>query len=150
MSLQRFLEYAEAFEHAYASGQWQELASYFTDDAVYEIRMDDQAPVEYRGREAVLDYLASVTEGFDKRFASRKLLPFEAPREAEDGVWLYGAAVYTMADGARCHLVMEEQAIFSGERIARLVDYVTPGAVAEVQVIRQRYPEAFAGAPVPA
>lgn len=143
MSLSRFSAYAEAFERAYAADAWADLGPYFTDDAAYEIRMDGVSVATYRGRDAVLGYLARVTRAFDKRFASRRLVPFEPPCEGTDGVRLHGVALYTMPDGGCCHLVMEEHARFQGDRIAQLTDNIFPGGVAELQAIRARYPETF-------
>jgi ketosteroid isomerase-like protein len=143
MSLERFAVYADAFERAYATGDWDALAPYFTEDAVYEIRMDGSTAGHYRGREAVFACLAWVTSHFDKRFASRRLVPLEPPQELGGRVRLHGTGVYTLPDGACCHLVMEEHAEFEGGRISRLTDNIFPGGIAEVDAIRRRYPGTF-------
>jgi ketosteroid isomerase-like protein len=148
MSMTTFLEYAEAFEQAYATNDWSRLQRYFAEDAVYEIRVDADPPALFHGRDAVLAYFAWVTEHFDKRFAYRRLVPLDPPREIDGSVWLHGVGIYTMPDGARCHLVMEEEAVFAGERISRLVDYITPGGAAEVRAFRRRYPDTFPDEPI--
>lgn len=143
MSLTRFADYAGAFEQAYAADDWAVLTPYFTEDAVYEVRLDGIEAAVYRGRPAVLEYLARITRVFDKRFASRRLVPFEPPSEKDGAVWLHGAALYTMPDGACCHLVMTEQVEFRGEGIVRLTDDIAPAGVAEVAAFQRRYPEVF-------
>lgn len=144
MVLERFADYAQAFEQAYATGDWVSLSPYFTEDAVYEIRMDGALAGEFRGRDAVLACLAWVTDHFDKCFASRRLVPLQPPTESQGRVRLHGVGLYRMPDGVCCHLVMEEHAQFRGERISRMVDNIFPGGVAEVAAVREQYPTAFA------
>jgi hypothetical protein len=146
--LKRFLEYATAFERAYASRDFSCLEGFFSEDVRYEIHSFGEPVRRHEGRDAVLRYLAYVTEHFDRRFASRKLVHVDGPhvREREREVETHGVAVYRLASGECCHLPMTETAHFRGELIERLVDRLSPGASHEMRIFVSGHPELFPSA----
>jgi hypothetical protein len=146
--LERFLEYAAAFERAYASRDFSVLEPFFSEDTRYEIHAPGEPVRRHEGREAVLRYLAFVTEHFDRRFAERRLLHVDGPhvRESEGEIETHGIALYRLASGDCCHLPMTETAHFRGELIDRLVDRLSPGAWYEMQLFVTRHPELFSPA----
>ena len=140
--VKRFLEYAGDFERAYQSRCFSILQKHFTEDVIYEIHGPGIATQRYEGRDAVLAHLEWTTDVFDLRFAERQLLRVAGPAERRDGaIELFGVAVYTLGSGERCHLPMSEAAHFEGERIAKLVDSLSPGGVLEVRLIAEKHPE---------
>ena len=141
--LERFIQYAATFEDAYEGRDFAILEPYFTEDVQYEIRGYDHEPLRHDGRDAVLGYLDWITERFDKRFARRQVLRVEGPSASENRVEVHGVAVYTLDTSERCHLSMSEVAYFRGDRIERLVDTLSPGAVHEMRLIVEKYPERF-------
>ena len=143
MSVKRFLEYAGAFERAYASDDWSLIAEFFSEEATYRVVGPDRLAPQLSGRPAVLDYFRWITTTFDKRCEERKLVPIEAPVEKDGRVVLHGAAVYRMKDGERCHVILTETAWFEGDQIRQLVDELTPGTVHELQLWLDRYPDVF-------
>jgi len=118
----RFVQYAAAFEEAYKSNDWSLLEPYFTEDAVYEVRLPAPLGGRFEGRDAILAYFPQVLDGFDRRFASREVSLVEGPREENDSVWLRGGARYTAPGLPDLYFELEETAAFSGERIRRLED----------------------------
>ena len=119
----RFARYAAAFEEAYESNDWSLLEPFFTEDAVYETG-DIPAPLGARseGRDAILAYFDRVLNGFDRRFATRKIALVEGPREDGDTVWIRGSVVYTAPGVPDLRFELEEITTFRGDRICHLED----------------------------
>jgi hypothetical protein len=76
--LLQYLNFALTFESAVASGNWQRLAPYFTDDAVSEI---EASALGHRvtGRDAVLAAFKRACTNFDLRFDAREPLWLACP-----------------------------------------------------------------------
>ena len=124
--IERFGEYAAAFEVAYASDDWSGVEPFFTEDAVYEAGIEGLLGGRIEGRDEILRYFRRVLEKFDRRFASRELKMLDGPREEGSSVWIRGAAIYR-ADGVpELVLELEETAEFEGDRIRQLRDTYTP------------------------
>jgi hypothetical protein len=71
-NLTRFLAYAGAFEKTYEDDDWQRLAPYFADDAVYEVKglgLD----CRLQGAAAIFAGIRKSLDNFDRTFASRKI-----------------------------------------------------------------------------
>jgi hypothetical protein len=125
-ALQRFVAYAGAFEKAYADDDWSVVEPFFTEDAVYDAGLPGLLGGRIEGRDAILAYFRRVLDGFDRRFASRRVEVVELPREEGDAVRVRGRAIYT-ADGAPdLAFELEEIARFSGDRIRHLEDVYEP------------------------
>jgi hypothetical protein len=68
MSIQRFAEYAAAFERAFASDDWSVVEPFFTVDAEYEVGLPALTSEPcLRGRKAVLDYFKTPSTGASRR-----------------------------------------------------------------------------------
>jgi hypothetical protein len=145
--LKRYLEYAAAFERAYASRDFASLEPFFSESACYEIHAPGEPVRRHTGRAAVLDYLAWLTEHFDRRFEERRLLHVDGPRvrekQGEVEVETHGIAIYRLPSGEFCHLPMTETAHLRDGRIERLVDRLSAGASHEMRCFVERHPELF-------
>lgn len=126
MSIPRFAAYAAAFEKAYETDDWSEVAACFADDAVYEVPLDPPLGGRFQGRDAILAYFKRVLDGFDRRFETRQLELLEGPTQTGNQVWLRGRARYSAAGVPELVLELEEIATFAGERIVRLEDRYDP------------------------
>jgi hypothetical protein len=134
----RFAAYAAAFEKSFESDDWSLLAPFFTEDAVYEVKMGPPIGGRFEGRAAILAYFKNVLDRFDRRFASRELALLEGPKEIGDAVWIRGGATYRAAGVPEFTLELEETVTFDGNRICRLEDRYEPA----VQQAVARYLEA--------
>jgi ketosteroid isomerase-like protein len=121
-SIPHFARYAAAFEQAYASDDWSQVAPFFTEDAVYEAQLPAPLGGRFEGRDAILAYFRFVLDGFDRRFASREVELVEGPREQGDSVWLRGRARYTAPGLPDLAFELEETAWFADGRIRHLED----------------------------
>ncbi len=126
--IDRFSEYAAAFEDVYKSDDWSVLEPYFTEDAVYEILGGPPFAGRYEGRDAILGYLKLSVNGFDRRFDTRELDLLEGPLERDGGVWMRWRVTYRVAGAPDLVLPGEETAWFEGDRIRRLEDRFGPEA----------------------
>jgi hypothetical protein len=122
-SIPRFARYAEAFEKSYASDDWSHVEPFFTEDARYDALLPEPLGGRFEGRAAILAYFKRVLDGFDRRFASRKVSLVEGPREEGDTVWIRGQAAYTAPGVPDLAFELEETAWFADDgRIRRLED----------------------------
>lgn len=128
-SIPHFVEYAAAFEKAYASGDWSLVAPFFHEDAVYDVGLPELVAEPLTGRDAILAGFERITAGFDRRFASRAVVLLEGPREEDGAVWLRGRADYTSPKAPPLSFELEETARFDGDRIRRLEDRYAPATV---------------------
>ena len=129
----RFVAYAAAFEKAYESDDWSEVATFFAEDAVYEIGTPLLGAERCEGREAILAWFPDVLDRFDRRFGSRELVLLEGPVEDGDEVWIRGKAIYRTEGIPDLELVLKEILRFDGEQIVHLEDQYSPEMVAEVE-----------------
>lgn len=122
-SIPRFARYAEAFEKSYASDDWSHVEPFFTEDARYDALLPGALGGRFEGRDAILAYFRRVLDGFDRRFASRRVSLVEGPREEGDSVWIRGRAAYTAPGLPDLVFELEETAWFADDgRIRQLED----------------------------
>ncbi len=126
MSLvQRFGEYAAAFEKAFETEDWSLIEPYFTEDAVYETLADPPFGGRQEGRRTVVDFLKRSVDGFDRKFGSRELETLEGPEERDGAVWLRWRATYRTEGLPDLAMDGEETAFYEGDLISRLEDRFT-------------------------
>lgn len=137
--VERFNEYAEAFEQAYASDDWSILEQYFTADAVYDFVADPPLGGRHEGRATILQDLQTAVNGFDRRFDSRRLEVLEGPLEKDGEVWLRWAAIFSLDGFPDCRMEGEERAVYEGGRISLLEDRVAPDVCKAVAAYMQAH-----------
>jgi len=115
--IQRFLDYAAAFEQTFVDDDWTRLEQYFTADAVYLPGDGSKAD----GRGAVLDTLRASVNGLDRRFASRTP-SFDPPTADGNVVTLRWRVLFTAPGVPDLEVRGREYATFDGDAIARLED----------------------------
>ena len=123
--VERFLEYAQAFEDAYDSDDWSLLEPYFTEDAVYDFIAGPPLGARHESRATILSDFQTVVNDFDRRFTSRRVDLIEGPIEKDGEVWMRWLATYTLDGAPDCRLEGEERAVFEGDRISLLEDRVS-------------------------
>ncbi len=130
----RFLEYATDFEKTYEDDDWSRLEVYFTEDAVYAVTGEAPLGGEWAGREAVLEHLNEIVNELDRRFEMRDVEIVGAPKVSEDSIEFDWRGTYKNAGDPDLVFGGREKAIFSGDRIIRLVDTMEEGADQNIQV----------------
>ena len=120
--IDRYKEYAAAFEDVVKSDDWTLLESFFTEDAVYELVGAEFFEGRHEGREAIFAALKASLDSFDRRFETRELEILEGPALKEGAVWMRWRASYRSPGVPELVIDGQELASFEGDRIARLVD----------------------------
>ena len=123
--IERFGQYAAAFEECFADNDWSRLEPFFTEDAVYETFADPPFGGRIEGRDAIFSQLKASLDTFDRRFESRDLEILEGPNEQDGAVWIRWRAVYRAGAAPTLVIEGEETASFEGDRISRLEDRFT-------------------------
>lgn len=85
---QSFIQYALAFEQAFATDQWQLLTPFFADDAMHLVEDGGPFAGEERGAAAIVEGLRSVVNAVDRRFDVRIPAIIEGPMLSPDGIWM--------------------------------------------------------------
>ena len=127
--VERFNEYAEAFEQTYGDDDWSRIAAYFTDDAIY--RSYYGADLEVTGRDGVLEQFRADVGAFDRKFDSRRLEFEDGPREEDGRVLSRWKVTYSKAGLPDLVLSGTELAVFDGDRIALLEGAYAPETFGE-------------------
>jgi len=116
----RFREYAQAFEDAYADDDWSRLEAYFTEDAVYDGGEGPDAVV--RGRGPLLERLKGGVDAFDRRFDTRQLRIVDEPQEQSGRVRVKLELECAKSGLPAFTISCTETAEFEGDRIVLLCD----------------------------
>ena len=124
--LQRFTEYAGAFEETLLDDDWARLEQYFSPDAVY-LPGDGNKAV---GRKSVLQTLRDSVNSLDRKFDSREFV--EEPRLSEAGatVTLAFAVKYAKHGVPDLTISGTETATFVDGTIERMEDVLDESAAA--------------------
>ena len=119
-NLERFAEYAKAFEKTLLDDHWVRLEQYFSPDAVY-LPGDGNEAV---GRESVLQNLRDSVNSLDRKFDSREFLKEPRLTEAGDTVTFAFAVKYTKHGLPDLMVSGTETATFADGAIVRLEDFL--------------------------
>lgn len=122
--LDRYLEYARAFEEVMADDDWTRLEPYFTEDSVH--REGESADSDAKGRSQTLASLKASVDGFDRKMDSRALRFTEPPREEGDRIVSKLEARYGKSGAPDVVLIVTETAVFRGDQICLLQDVLDP------------------------
>ncbi|MDX2165542.1 MAG: ester cyclase [Deltaproteobacteria bacterium] len=122
--VERFAQYALAFEHAFASDDWSVLPSHFTADATYETYGAPPLAGRAAGRAAVVERLRGLVDGIDRRFDRRAPAIVDGPRERDGGVWMRFALTLERDGLSPLTIHGDHTVLFDGPHIARIEEYV--------------------------
>jgi len=120
--IERFQQYADAFEETYVDDDWSRIEPFFTADSSYQF--GDQRAT---GRAATLEMLRNSVNGVDRKMDSRTGA-FEAPTSDGDTVHMNWKVTYTKAGCPDLIISGHETAVFEGDRIKHLRDELASGA----------------------
>lgn len=119
--LERFLEYAAAFEQTYVDDDWTRLEPFFAEDAVYIVAGLPMS-CEIHGRDRILAGIRRSLEGFDRRMDSREIIGTAPPTETGNRVTLSGKVRYRRGAAPPVELHATIVAELDGDRIRRMQD----------------------------
>ncbi len=129
-NLALFNAYSEAFEVAYESMQWQEVETFFAEDAVYEIVAKPPLAAKFIGRDSVMDEFIRVLDEFDYRFDTRLPVLVEESKEVDDSVTNTFILTYTREGLPDVVMHGSETATYKDGKIIRLENSFTDDTAA--------------------
>ncbi len=133
--LERFAEYAEAFEETFIDDNWQRLEQYFTDDVIY-LPGDG---TEACGRDNVLQVLRHSLNSLDRRFDSR--IPGETPPPTEERgvVTLVWKLTFTKQGTPDLTISGREYLTYHGNAIQKMEDVFDDGILDAIRQWMGKY-----------
>jgi len=128
-TLQSFMQYAGEFERTLADDDWSRLRRFFNDDAVYEVK----APFGCRlvGPDAIFGGIKKSLNGFDRKFAGRKIDVTSGPEVAGDELRAGWEVTYSNDGQPPFVLRGRSEARYRDGKIAYLADSYEPNVAAD-------------------
>ena len=125
--LERFFDYARAFEMAYIADSWTGLEAFFAEDACHVV--EDGGPLALcdRGRAAVVEGLRQSALALDRRFDVRIPEVIDGPCARADGIWMRFALTFRRAGLPELRLEGEHLVRYEDGRIVALEERLAPG-----------------------
>lgn len=120
----RFLAYAGAFDRAVETGDWSEVRSHFTEDAVFESLANPPLDGVAQGREAIIERFATTVAMFDNRFETRGMEFLEGPEERHGAITARFEARYGTEGAPDLVFSGSTRAEFEGDRMKLLRDTI--------------------------
>jgi hypothetical protein len=125
--LERFFDYARAFEMAYIADLWTGLEAFFADDARHVVEDGGPLALDDRGRAAVVEGLRQSALGLDRRFDVRIPEIIDGPSVRPDGVWMRFGLTFRRAGLPELRFEGEHLARYADGRIVALEERLAPG-----------------------
>ncbi len=122
--VQRFIEFAAAFEKSFVDDDWSRLEDFLTEDAVYEVTGGPPLGGRWEGRNAVLAQLKASCDGLDRRFDERKTELLGAPVAEGDSVTFAWRGTYVLAGKPDLVFGGTERVEFERDRIRFFTDLI--------------------------
>ena len=119
-NIERFIDYAMAFEQVLATDDWNSLERFFTEDAVHHAKGGGPLAVLSMGRDDVIVGLHRSVAHLDRRFDRRLPEVLTGPEERDGAVWITWRL--TLERAGLPSLVVEgsHATSFRGDRICRI------------------------------
>jgi predicted ester cyclase len=124
-AVERFAQYAMAFEQAFVSDDWAPVAEHFTEDVVYETFGDGPLVGRAEGRTAVIERLTRGVDGLDRRFDERVPEILDGPRERDGGAWMRFAVTFRRAGLPDLRITGDHTTYFHADRICRIEESIS-------------------------
>jgi hypothetical protein len=137
--IDRYREYAEAFETTYDDDDWSRLERYFAKDVTF--RSFYTADIKVVGRQAVIEQLRADVEAFDRKFDERHLEFVGEPRQAASRVAMQWKMIYAKSGAPDLVLFGTEAATFAGDLIVLLEGAYAPDSFGEFGAWLGKYGE---------
>jgi len=137
--LDRFMEYAAAFEETFKDDNWERLEQYFTSDATYAPGDGTTA----KGRTAVFKALNDSISALDRRFDSRSFGDTPPPTVEGNVVTMLWSLVLEKQGCPNLTISGCEYATFSGDAIQKLEDVFDESAVETLTAWMQEHGESL-------
>ena len=137
--VKRFIEYAAAFEQAFADDDWARLEPYFATDAIYAVTGGAPLGGRWEGRKQVLERLRESVNELDRKFDERRVEPVGTPKIGANSFEMSWRGTYRKAGCPDLVFEGTERATFEEDRILLLEDTIEDGADGRIRDYLARY-----------
>lgn len=136
-SLKVYALYYWAFEDAYDNDIWDDVITYFTDDAIYESPMVG----EVKGKENIMSIFQASLNRFDRKFSVKRTIE-EIKEEKiveENYLKIPGIVTYGNEDCPDLIVTMTEEVWFKNGLIEKIVDDIPFSERIKIQAYMEKY-----------
>lgn len=121
-----FQSYANAFEHAYDTDDWNVVEDHFADDICFLVLARPVTTIRIEGKESVLSFFKTNLDAVDRRFPTKRQRQNISKLEVNGNyIELNSSAIYTTPDGTKIELTYEEVALINDQgKIKELVSVI--------------------------
>lgn len=136
-SLKVYALYYWAFEDAYDNDIWDDVITYFTDDAIYESPMVG----EVKGKENIMSIFQASLNRFDRKFSVKRTIE-EIKEEKiveENYLKIPGIVTYGNEDCPDLIVTMTEEVWFKNGLIEKIVDDIPLSERIKIQAYMEKY-----------
>ena len=126
VSIERFAEYAIAFEEVFRDDGWQRLEPFFAADAEHVVEGGGPLAHHSIGRAAVIDDLRQSVHALDRRFDRRLPEIVAGPEERDGAVWIAWRLTFQRDGLPDLRIEGDHRTVYRGDAIARIEETIAP------------------------
>jgi hypothetical protein len=135
----RFVEYALAFEEVLASDDWASLARFFAPNAEHVVVGGGAQERHAVGRDHVLSQLRRGVDLLDRRFDRRIPAVLSGPAQQGGAVRMRWRLILEKAGLPDCVLEGDHAAFYDGDAIVRIEEWISPAMTAALEAYLERH-----------
>ena len=125
-SIERFAEYAIAFEEVFRDDAWHRLEPFFTADAEHVVEGGGPLALHSKGRAAVIADLRQSVDALDRRFDRRLPEIVAGPEERDGAVWMAWRLTFQRDGLPDLRIEGDHRAFYRGDAITRIEETIAP------------------------
>lgn len=125
-SIERFAQYAIAFEEVFRDDDWHRLEAFFTADAEHVVEGGGPLALHSQGRAAVIDDLRQSVDALDRRFDRRLPEIVAGPEERDGAVWMAWRLTFQRDGLPDLRIEGDHRTVYRGDAIARIEETIAP------------------------
>src|SRR5262245_18929769 len=137
--LERFFDYARAFELAYVADAWSGLERFFSEEARHVAEDAGPAGCRDQGRVAEVEGLRRGALAIDRRFDVRIPEVIDGPSCRADGIWMRFGMTLRRVGLPDLRIEGEHLATYEDGRIAFLHERLAPGVSESLEAYLEKY-----------
>lgn len=124
-----FQSYANAFEQAYDTDEWDAVADHFSDDICFQVLARPVTTIRTEGKENVISFFKTNLDAIDRRFPTKRQRQNISKLEVNGNyIEVYSSAIYSSPDGTQVELTYEEEAWINDQgKIKELISVIPAG-----------------------
>jgi ketosteroid isomerase-like protein len=124
--IERFAQYAIAFEEVFIDDRWERLEPFFTADAEHVVTGGGPLAVHSKGRASVISDLRQSVDACDRRFDRRLPEIIAGPEERDGAVWMAWRLTLQRDGAPDLRIEGDHLAVYRGDALVRIEETLGP------------------------